>query len=155
MLWIALALGAVFLLVGGMRAFESAQVTTIKSFATWVGILGGLTLMVILFLTGRGGIAMTGLMVIGPMLWSRLRTGQLPFLGAGKAGTPPPTANRSGWMSTEDAMQVLGLKPGATKAEIREAHLRLMRTAHPDSGGSDWLAARINQARDVLVGKRK
>ena len=155
LIWIALALGAVFLLMGGMRAFERANVTTIKSFATWVGILGGLTAMVILFLTGRGGIAMTGLMVVGPMLWSRLRAGQTPFLGTGQAGTPPPTGNRSGWMSTEEAMQVLGLKPGATTAEIRQAHLRLMRTAHPDSGGSDWLAARVNQARDVLLGKRK
>ena len=40
LIWIALALGAVFLLMGGMRAFERANVTTIKSFATWVGILG-------------------------------------------------------------------------------------------------------------------
>ena len=46
---------------------------------------------------------------------------------------------------------MLGLRPGATEAEIRAAHHRLMRTAHPDSGGSDWLATRINQARDVLL----
>ena len=49
---------------------------------------------------------------------------------------------------------MLGLHPGATEAEIRAAHHRLMRTAHPDSGGSDWLAMRINQARDVLSGVR-
>ena len=48
---------------------------------------------------------------------------------------------------------MLGLKPGAGQAEIQEAYLRLMRAAHPDSGGSDWLAARINQARDILLGK--
>ena len=46
-----------------------------------------------------------------------------------------------------------GLRPGATEAEIRAAHHRLMRTAHPDSGGSDWLATRINLARDVLLGR--
>ena len=56
-------------------------------------------------------------------------------------------------MSVEEAWQVLGLRPGATEEEIRAAHRRLMRAAHPDSGGSDWLAARINQARDVLLGK--
>jgi curved DNA-binding protein CbpA len=46
----------------------------------------------------------------------------------------------------------LGLRPGASPAEIKDAHHRLMRAAHPDAGGSDWLAARINQARDVLIG---
>ena len=55
-------------------------------------------------------------------------------------------------MTREEAYQVLGLQPGATEAEIRAAHHRLMRTAHPDSGGSDWLATRINLARDVLLG---
>jgi curved DNA-binding protein CbpA len=54
-------------------------------------------------------------------------------------------------MSRAEAYEVLGLKPGATPAQIKAAHLRLMRAAHPDSGGSDWLATRINQARDVLL----
>jgi curved DNA-binding protein CbpA len=55
-------------------------------------------------------------------------------------------------MTREEAHQVLGLQPGATEAEIRAAHHRLMRAAHPDAGGSDWVAARVNQARDVLLG---
>jgi DnaJ family protein C protein 19 len=46
---------------------------------------------------------------------------------------------------------VLGLQPGASKAEIRAAHRRLMRGAHPDAGGSDWLASRVNEARDILL----
>ena len=51
-----------------------------------------------------------------------------------------------------EALAVLGLAEGATEAEIRAAHARLMRTAHPDAGGSDWLAARLNAARDTLIG---
>ncbi|MCR0981710.1 J domain-containing protein [Roseomonas populi] len=50
-----------------------------------------------------------------------------------------------------EALAVLGLAEGATEAEIRAAHARLMRAAHPDAGGSAWLAARLNAARDVLL----
>ena len=58
-------------------------------------------------------------------------------------------------MTRDQAFEVLGVPPNATEQEIRDAHRRLMRAAHPDSGGSDWLAARINQARDVLLGSRR
>lgn len=64
--------------------------------------------------------------------------------------TPPdfPT----GPMGRAEALEVLGLMEGATADEIRSAHRRLMRRAHPDQGGSDWLASRLNEARDILLG---
>ena len=54
-------------------------------------------------------------------------------------------------MSVAEAWEVLGLKPGATPDEIRAAHRRLMQTVHPDRGGSDHLAARVNRAKDILL----
>ncbi|WP_043340199.1 J domain-containing protein [Belnapia moabensis] len=58
----------------------------------------------------------------------------------------------SGPMTRAEALAILGLAEGADAEAIRAAHRRLMQSAHPDRGGSDWLAARVNQARDILLG---
>lgn len=54
-------------------------------------------------------------------------------------------------MSRGEALEVLGLEPGAEEADVRAAHKRLLRLVHPDRGGSAWLARRIHQARDTLL----
>ncbi len=54
-------------------------------------------------------------------------------------------------MDRHEAYQVLGLRPNASREEIRAAHRRLIQRVHPDHGGSSYLAARINRARDVLL----
>ena len=54
-------------------------------------------------------------------------------------------------MGREEALAVLGLQADASPEQVRTAYLRLMRVAHPDRGGSDWLAARLNEARDTLL----
>jgi hypothetical protein len=57
-----------------------------------------------------------------------------------------------GQMSREEAYAVLGLEPGASRAQVLEAHRRLMQKVHPDRGGSNFLAAQINQAKDIVLG---
>ena len=64
----------------------------------------------------------------------------------------PAAEPRSGAMTRAEALDILGLAEGADEDAIRAAHRRLMRSAHPDQGGSAWLAARINAARDFLLG---
>lgn len=56
-------------------------------------------------------------------------------------------------MTDEEAYQILGLQPGAGRAEIMQAYRRLMKTVHPDAGGSAFLAAKVNEARDKLAAK--
>lgn len=81
--------------------------------------------------------------------------------GAGAAGgersgrAPPP---ESAGMTAEEAHRILGLKPpadgnGASDGEIKAAYRRLMGQLHPDHGGSDYLAAKVNQAKDLLLKK--
>jgi hypothetical protein len=72
------------------------------------------------------------------------------FAGAGdtQSDAQPTTARDP----ITEAYAVLGLKPGATDDEIKAAHRELMKGVHPDRGGSEFLAAKINQARDTLLG---
>ncbi|MEP3244767.1 MAG: DnaJ domain-containing protein [Sneathiella sp.] len=61
------------------------------------------------------------------------------------------TENKSNGMSIEEALEILELEAGADNEQIKAAHKRLMKKFHPDHDGSAYMAAKINQAKDILI----
>jgi DnaJ domain len=114
------------------------------------GVLLGLV-TVALAVTGRVGLAL----LAAAGAWALLTGSTPPWLrwpGAGDQGGSreiPP--GRRGTMSRAEALKVLGLEDGATEEDIRAAHRRLILQIHPDKGGTSYLAAKINEAKDVLL----
>lgn len=115
--------------------------------AKWMRYGGTCLLLAIaayLAITGRTPVAM---LLAGWALWL---LGKKPTLAKPEPQTGQTARARAG-LSRQEALDILGLHPGASMEDIRAAHKRLMQTCHPDHGGSSYLAARLNAARDVLL----
>ena len=125
MLWLLTGTAILGVLLLALRAFERASVTSIHSLLRWIAALGGITLTLLLFLSGRGPQALAGLVMVGPLLWRRWQQwgGRRANFGGGSAAQPPRTSSA---MTRQEAYDVLGLKQGASPEDIHAAHRRLM-----------------------------
>ncbi|MEA3033944.1 MAG: hypothetical protein QOH86_1960 [Sphingomonadales bacterium] len=99
-------------------------------------VIAGLVFLLGLELLFHGRLVPGAALMAAAMLWATWRRRRAPA---------PPA------LPVEEARRLLGVRPDASLAEIREAHRRLIARVHPDAGGSDELAHRVNAARDALV----
>jgi len=134
-----------------------------KKLILWsiIGIIA--TILSILAVTGHLNIitaAIAGLVALLPRATQLLK--YLPFLSrlfnqqgqqnSQQANSGQQSTHGKKSMSRDQAMDILGLKADCSEEDIKQAHRRMMLKNHPDRGGSDYLAAQINTAKDVLLG---
>lgn len=126
------------------RFFINANIKQIKALFLAASLA---TLVIALFymaLTGKLAAALGLGAAIIPFVVAYFRERRL------MKDSPAPDA-KSEIKTREDALKVLGLKDGASEDNIKAAYKKLMTKVHPDQDGSEWMAAKLNQARDFLL----
>jgi hypothetical protein len=146
---VPLLLGGVLLVVFALLSLSASEGEEGRKKA-WNTVMGALLVAALVFVLIRSGLSWVAVVLV--VLYSagqRFRA-QRRTEPAG-AGQPEPSVARG--MSSEEAHAILGVAEGASRDTILDAYKRLMKKMHPDQGGSTYLAARINQAKDMLVDK--
>ena len=154
------AVNAAFTLV---RWFSNADTKNVRKSLPWGAIAIVVLLLLVLVATGRIDAALAGLaalVVWGMRVFSMVQMGKQfrdmfrkkDAAGANAGAENASPARRPDPMSPDEAYRILGLQPGASDEDVKAAYRRVIGQLHPDRGGTDYLAAKVNQAKDVLLG---
>jgi len=145
-----LVLGGAVLAVILLLAFSTPGAETDRKHIenTLVGALAVAAMVLVLTKAGMPWLAVA----LALLFTSAKRFGKRGGSNAEPARTeparPPPHGDR---MTREEAYRVLGLTPGASREAVVAEYRRLMKRVHPDQGGTDYLAAQLNEAKDTLL----
>lgn len=143
--YLLLALGLLIGVFGLYRFFINAEVKQIKAFFLSVFALAVCVALLIMAVTGRLAAALGIFVVLLPFA--------APYLKKFKQ-EPQNTCASMSLMTRTEALEVLGIEASASEEEIQAAYKKLIMKVHPDAEGSDWMAAKLNQARDILLPRK-
>jgi len=151
--WIILGAAGALLALAGLGWLTRQPPGKIKSGLTAAALLTVAAIGLALLLSGRLAGLFALIAGLSPWLSRATRLHQVWRMIRGQPAdsAPPPPPQGDSALTRAQAFEILGLSPDAGPDEIRAAHLRLMQANHPDRGGSTWIAARLNQARDLLL----
>lgn len=123
------------------------------------GLYALLGLAILLVMSGRLHWIAGAIAAVFPLLqrFFPLIMRVLPFLKKKKssASNQPPSTQQSTGIDKEKALQIFGFDTLPEESVIIQRHRELMQKNHPDRGGSDFLAAQINEAKEILLSERK
>ncbi len=140
MVYLILGIGVIMAVLGLYRFLLKAPPREIKTLFLSAAAVGVAIAALFMTVTGKLPAAIAILTALWPIAVSYMRLNKTA-----------PSAPQNLPLTEAEAYDVLGLKHGAGEEDIRAAHLRLMKKVHPDQKGSDWLAKKINAARDLLL----
>lgn len=143
--YVLLVIGAGIGLFGLYKFLVSAQPQQIKSLLLAMILLVLSAALFFMAVTGRLGAAIALVVAIWPVALAWWKAHAPRRKPEAPARAPTQTLTRA------EALDILGLPPSADAAAIEEAYKRLMLKVHPDQQGSDWIAAKLNEARDLLL----
>lgn len=150
--YLLLAIGLMVGAVALYRFFLNANIKQIKAAFMVVSLVAIAIAMFYLAVTGRLPAAIALVVAIVPFVLSYLKA-----RAAGHSGQDAPhntnSANKP--MTHDEALEVLGLGKGASVDMIKDAYKKLMKKVHPDQEGSEWMAAKLNEAKDLLLSNKE
>lgn len=143
--YVLLGFGILIGLYGLYRFFLTANVKQVISLFAVACFLAVCIALFYLAVTGRLPAALGLVAGLAPFVlaWRQHRLRK-----QGKTDTPE-SGNKP--INRKEALEILGLEDSATPEEIKAAYKKLMKKVHPDQEGSEWMAAKLNQAKDILL----
>ncbi|UTW54275.1 DnaJ domain-containing protein [Kordiimonas sp. SCSIO 12610] len=152
--WLLVGLLLALSLLWLLGWWSRTDVKTAKNTILWAIVFVCIALAAILVATGRGVFALAP---IGYAAWRIFGQAMFAknvydkFSNRENRSGMHGTAKAHDLMSRAEALEVLGLNEGASEEDINAAYKKMMAKVHPDRGGNDWMAAKLNEAKRVLL----
>lgn len=141
--YLLLGIGVLVGLYALYRFVLKADIKQIKALIYTAFIAGVVIATFVLAVTGRLPAAIALAATVVPLVFG--------FIKSQKEHDAPSPPQSSSISTSEEALDILGLEDGASEEDIKAAYKKLMAKVHPDHEGSEWMAAKLNEARDFLL----